>query len=69
MNDDHANEARTAVGMVLLGLWLALASCASEPPKPAPSVTPEQVRSHADQTFEKLKQEERARGNEPTAPR
>jgi len=50
----------------LLGaLLLSLGGCASEPPKPAPTVTPDQVRSHADKAFEKLKQEEQNRAVDP----
>jgi hypothetical protein len=43
------------IGVVLL----AMGGCASEAPKPAPTVTPDQVRSNADKAFEKLKQEEK----------
>jgi type IV pilus biogenesis protein CpaD/CtpE len=46
-------------------LLLSLGGCASEPPKPAPTVTPDQVRSHADKAFEKLKQEEQNRAVDP----
>jgi hypothetical protein len=52
-------------GRVVISLFsmmlLGAGGCASEPPKPAPTVTPDQVRSHADKTFEKLKQEEQNR--------
>ncbi|MGQ0665566.1 MAG: hypothetical protein ACT4O4_00885 [Nitrospiraceae bacterium] len=51
------------IGMVLL----SLGGCASEPPKPAPTVTPDQVRSHSDKAFESLKQEERDRAVDPAA--
>jgi hypothetical protein len=52
-------------GMLLLGL----VGCANkQPPSPAPTVTPDQVRSHADKSFEKLKQEERDRAADPAAP-
>ena len=47
-------------------LVLSFGGCASEPPKPAPTVTPDQVRSHADKAFEKLKQEEQHRAVDPT---
>jgi hypothetical protein len=50
-------------GLLLIGAG----GCASEPPKPAPTVTPEQVRSHADKAFEKLKQEEQNRAVAPSA--
>jgi len=49
----------------LLGLLLAgIGGCASDPPKPVPAVTSDQVRSHADKSFEKLKQEEQTRGSD-----
>ncbi len=48
-----------AVGMGVL--LLALSACAGEAPKPAPTMTPDQVRSNADKAFEKLKQEEKNR--------
>ncbi len=47
----------------LVGLLLAgIGGCASDPPKPAPAINSDQVRSHADKSFEKLKQEEQTRG-------
>jgi len=55
------------IGLVL-GCTM-LTGCASDPPKPAPTVTPDQVRSHADKAFDKLKQEEQNRGGDPTVPR
>ena len=49
----------------LMGLLLAgIGGCASDPPKPAPTATPDQVRSHADKSFENLKQEEQTRGSD-----
>ena len=51
---------------VLVVLMLSLGGCASEPPKPAPTVTQDQVRSHADKAFEKLKQEEQNHAVDPT---
>ncbi len=46
------------VSLVLL--WFS--GCAGEQPKPSgPTVTPEQVRGHADKSFDKLKQEEQHR--------
>lgn len=48
-----------AAGLILFGI-----GCAGDPPKPAPTVTPEQVRGHADKAFDKLKEEERQRGVE-----
>lgn len=56
---------RAAVRGLSLGLWgsvcFGFIGCASEPPTPTPTVTPEQVRTHADKAFEKLKQEEQSR--------
>ncbi|HWF62302.1 MAG TPA: hypothetical protein VN666_18615 [Nitrospira sp.] len=46
----------------LLGLWLLSAGgCAGNAPKPAPTMMQDQVREHADKTFDKLKQEEKNR--------
>jgi type IV pilus biogenesis protein CpaD/CtpE len=50
---------------VLGALMLSLGGCASEPPKPTPTVTQDQVRSHADKAFEKLKQEEQNHAVDP----
>jgi outer membrane biogenesis lipoprotein LolB len=48
---------------------LLITACASDQPKPPPQPTPDQVRSHADRGFEKLKQEEQEQATQPTAPR
>jgi hypothetical protein len=42
-------------------LLLVMGGCAGEAPKPAPTMTPDQVRSNADKAFERLKQEEKNR--------
>ena len=55
-----------ALGLCVLALSTA---CASNQPKPLPQPTPDQVRSHADRAFEKLKQEEQERAIQPPAPR
>jgi len=48
---------------------LGLGACAGhQPAPPAPTVTPDQVRSHADKAFDKLKQEEQQRAVNPTMP-
>ena len=54
------------VGVFVL---LLITACASDQPKPLPPSTPDQVRSHADGTFEKLKQEEKERAAQPPTPR
>ena len=53
---------------VLAILLLGFSGCASEAPKPTSTVTPEQVRGHADKAFEKLKQEEQGRSANPATP-
>ena len=46
--------------MGLAPLWFS--GCTAGQPKPSEAtVTPEQVRSHADKTFDKMKQEEQRR--------
>ncbi|MCP9448483.1 MAG: hypothetical protein NNA21_00260 [Nitrospira sp.] len=76
MNETGAFRKRShdslAVGAVgLLVLLSGLVGCAGEQPKPSsPTVTPDQVRGHADKAFENLKQEERNRtGNQAEPPR
>jgi len=56
---------------MVLGLFVLslITACASDQPKPLPQPTPDQVRGHAEQTFEKLKQEEQERANQPPTPR
>lgn len=52
-----------------VGLWLlSIGGCAGEPPKPMSTVTPDQVRTHADKAFDKLKQEEQQRSVNQTTP-
>lgn len=57
------------VGSVVAGILLAIGGCASDAPKSTSTVTPEQVRGHADKAFEKLKQEEQGRSTDPAMPR
>jgi hypothetical protein len=52
-----------AVSLVAGCLWMA--GCAADPPKPVPQ---QEIRSHADQFNEKMKQEERERGKGPGGP-
>jgi len=54
---------------VMTLLLLGLNGCASDPPRPAPSMTPDHVRSHSDNAFQKLKQEERDARGDRAAPR
>ena len=49
-------------------LVIALAGCSSEQSKPMAQPTPDQVRNHADRTFDKLKQEEQQRATQPPNP-
>ncbi len=56
-------------GAVVASVLLSLGGCASEAPKPTSTMTPEQVRGHADKTFEKLKLEEQGRSADPTMSR
>lgn len=55
-----------AAGLCVFSL---ITACASDQPKPLPQPTPDQVRSHADRAFEKLKQEEQERAAQPPVPR
>ena len=51
-------------GLIVAGigmLLLVIGGCAGEAPKPAPTMTQDQVRSNADKAFDKLKQEEKNR--------
>jgi ABC-type transporter MlaC component len=50
-------------------LFVILAACSSEQPKPMAQPTPDQVRGHADRAFDKLKQEEQERAAQPPVPR
>lgn len=57
-------------GVGLLSLMVVmLGGCANDPPRPAPTVTPDQVRSHADKAFEKLQQEDQNRAVDPAVVR
>jgi hypothetical protein len=59
----HERWKCAVVGCLALILF-SLEGCSSEPPKPAPTVTPDQVRSHSDKAFDKLKQEEQNRATD-----
>lgn len=50
------------VVVVVIGTGIvSVSGCAADLPKPSPTVTPEQVKSNADKSFERLKQEEKNR--------
>ncbi|WP_455388335.1 hypothetical protein [Petrachloros mirabilis] len=60
---------RTVTLGILSGILLvAVTACSSEQPKPMAQPTPDQVRSHSDRTFDKLKQEEQERTAQPAVP-
>jgi hypothetical protein len=66
--DNRLNNVRHGMTAAALGTIAAflLTACASDPPKGPPPPTPDQVRGHADRTFDKLKQEERERAAQPS---
>lgn len=64
------NRARLiGAGSVVAGILLGVSGCAGDAPKSTSTVTPEQVRGHADKAFEKLKLEEQGRSADPAMPR
>lgn len=56
------------VALLMTGLFATVAACSSDQPKPLAQPTPDQVRSHSDRTFDKLKQEEKEQTVQPPAP-
>ncbi|HYM87518.1 MAG TPA: hypothetical protein VES92_00260 [Nitrospiraceae bacterium] len=56
--------------LILVGLFVLslITACSSDQPKPLPQPTPDQVRSHADRAFEKLKQEKQESAPQPPVP-
>lgn len=56
-------------GAVVASMLFGLSGCANDAPKSTSTMTPEQVRGHADKAFEKLKQEEQGRSTDPAMPR
>jgi hypothetical protein len=58
----------TVTGLMSLAVFSVVGACASDGPKGPPQPTPDQVRSHADRAFEKLKQEEQERAPQPPVP-
>ena len=62
--------ARSTVSGTAAGiLFVTIAACSSDQTKPMAQPTPDQVRSHADRGFDKLKQEEQDRAAQPPASR
>jgi hypothetical protein len=70
MNHRRSCMQQRGIAMVAgLFVFSLITACASDQPKPLPQPTPDQVRSHADRAFEKLKQEEQERAAQPPVPR
>ena len=70
MNHRRSRMQQSAVVIIVgLSVFSLITACASDQPKPLPQPTPDQVRGHADRTFEKLKQEELERAAQPPVPR
>jgi hypothetical protein len=55
----------TVTGLISLVVVSVVGACASDAPKGPPPPTADQVRSHADRAFEKLKQEEQESAPQP----
>jgi len=55
----------TVTGLISLVVFSVVGACASDAPKGTPPPTADQVRSHADRAFEKLKQEEQESAPQP----
>ena len=55
-------------GLMSLVVFSVVGACASDGPKSPPPPTADQVRSHADRAFEKLKQEEQESAAQPPVP-
>lgn len=61
-------DAMTATVLGIVGC-IVITACASDTPKGSGTPTPDQVRSHGDRTFDKLKQDEQERGTQTNMPR
>jgi hypothetical protein len=70
MNHRRSQMHQRGVAIMIVGLFVLslITACANDQPKPLPQPTPDQVRSHADRAFEKLKQEEQERAAQPPVP-
>jgi len=71
MNHRRSCTRQSGVAIMIVGLFVLslITACVSDQPKPLPQPTPDQVRSHADRAFEKLKQEEQESAPQPPASR
>ncbi|MCI0426463.1 MAG: hypothetical protein L0Z46_00440 [Nitrospiraceae bacterium] len=71
MNHRRSRTRQSGVAIMIVGLFVLslITACVSDQTKPLPQPTPDQVLSHADRAFEKLKQEEQERAAQPPAPR
>ena len=71
MNHRRSRMQQSEVVIIIVGLFVLslITACASDQPKSLPQPTPDQVRSHADRAFEKLKQEEQESASQPPIPR
>ncbi len=58
----------TVASLISFEALVGVGACAGEVPKGPSDPTADQVRSHADRAFEKLKQEERGRAAQPPTP-
>ena len=67
---DRRSRMREGMTAAMIGLFVysLVTACASDTPKGPPPSTPDQVRSHSDKTFDKLKQDEQERGTQPSMP-
>jgi len=70
MNHRRSRTRQSGVAIMIVGLFVLslITACVSDQPKPLPQPTPDQVRSHADRAFEKLKQEEQESAPQPPVP-
>lgn len=70
MNHRRSRMQQSEVVIIIVGLFVLslITACASDQPKSLPQPTPDQVRSHADRAFEKLKQEEQESAPQPPVP-
>jgi len=67
-DSDVQSSQRMMLGLCSVLVFSVVAGCASDTPKSPPPPTADQVRSHTDRAFEKLKQEERERAAQPPVP-